>query len=60
MGVLWRAYKETNDPQFRDVAIFYADRYLDLYIRDEGKIYNLVEFDEETGEVVRKYNLLAH
>lgn len=60
LGVLWRAYEETNDPQFRDVAVSHADRHLDLYIRDEGKIYNLVEFDEETGDVVRKYNHLAH
>lgn len=60
LGILWRAYEETNDPQFRDVAVSHADRHLDLYIREGGKIYNLAEFDEDTGEVVRKYNHLAH
>ncbi|MFB6105571.1 MAG: glycoside hydrolase family 88 protein [Halobacteriaceae archaeon] len=60
LPVLWRAFEETGDTRFRDVALSHADRHLDLYIRDDGRIYNLAEFDAETGGVVDRYNHLAH
>lgn len=60
LPVLWGAYEETGDPSYRDVAISHADRHLDWYIRDDGSTWHHVEFDPETGDVIRKYNELAY
>lgn len=35
--VLWRAYRETGDPMFRDVAVSHCDRHLDWTIREDGR-----------------------
>jgi len=59
LPVLWRAYDETGDPTYRDVAVSHADRHLDWYIRPDGSTWHHVEFDPETGEIRRKYNELA-
>jgi len=59
LPILWRAYEETGDPQFRDVAISHADRHLDWYIRDDGSTWHHAVFDEE-GALLDQYNELAH
>jgi unsaturated chondroitin disaccharide hydrolase len=58
--VLWRAYEETGDPHYRDVAVSHADRHLDWYVRPDGSTWHHVEFDPETGDQVRAYNELAY
>jgi unsaturated chondroitin disaccharide hydrolase len=58
--VCWRAYEETGDPTYRDVAISHADRHLDWYIKPDGSTWNIVQFDPETGEFVRGFNDLAY
>jgi unsaturated chondroitin disaccharide hydrolase len=60
LPVLWRSYRETGDPSYRDVAVSHADRHLDWYIRDDGATWHHVEFDPETGDVIRQYNELAY
>ncbi len=60
LPVLWRAYRETGDPVYRDTAISHADRHLDWYVRDDGSTWHHAEFDPETGEMVRQYNELAY
>lgn len=60
LPVLWRAYEETGDPTFRDVAVSHADRHLDWYIRDDGSTWHHAVFDPKTGELERQYNELAH
>lgn len=60
LSVLWRAYEETGNPQFRDVAVSHADRHLDWYIRDDGSTWHHAVFDRETGNLQRQYNELAH
>lgn len=60
LPVLWRAYEETGDPRFRDVAVSHADRHLDWFIKDDGSTWHHAVFDRETGELERQYNELAH
>lgn len=60
LPVLWRAYRETNDPHYRDVAVSHADRHLDWVIRDDGSTWNVVQFDPETGALVAQFNDLAY
>lgn len=60
LPILWRAYCETNDPQFRDVALSHANRHLDWYIKPDYRLWNLAEFDPHTGELRDRYNHLAY
>lgn len=59
LPVLWRAYRETRDEQFRDIALAHADRHLDWYIREDGSTWHHAVFDRETGALERQYNELA-
>jgi unsaturated chondroitin disaccharide hydrolase len=58
LPVLRRAYEETGDPGFRDVAVSHADRHLDWYVREDGRTWHRAVFDDE-GTLVRQYNELA-
>lgn len=58
LPVLWRAYRETGDPTFRDVAVSHADRHLDWYVRVDGSTWHHAVFDE-TGALTDQYNELA-
>lgn len=60
LPVLWRAYEETGDSRFRDVAVSHADRHLDWFVRDDGSTWHHAVFDRETGRLERQYNELAH
>lgn len=60
LPVLWRAYRETGDPGFRDVAVSHADRHLDWYVREDGRTWHHAEFDPGTGDLVRQHNDLAY
>ncbi|AGN01249.1 unsaturated glucuronyl hydrolase [Salinarchaeum sp. Harcht-Bsk1] len=60
LPVLWRAYRETGDPTYRDTAVSHADRTLDWFVREDGRTWHHAEFDPETGELVRQYNELAY
>lgn len=60
LPVLWRAYRETGDPVYRDTAVSHADRHLDWYVREDGSTWHHAQFDPETGDLVRQYNELAY
>jgi len=58
--VLWRAFEETGDTRFRDVAVSHADRHLDWYAREDGSTWHHAVFDGgDTGALERQYNELA-
>lgn len=59
LPVLWRAYSETGETRFRDIAVSHADRHLDWYAREDGSTWHHAVFDGETGELERQYNELA-
>lgn len=60
LPVLWRAYRETNDSRFRDIAVSHADRHLDWYIREDGSTWHHAVFDLTTGSLEYQYNELAY
>jgi len=60
LTVLWRAYNETGDPGYRNTAVSHADRYLDWYVRPDGRTWHHAEFDLETGDLVLQYSELAY
>lgn len=59
LPVLWRAYEETGDQRFRDVAISHADRHLDWNMRGDGSTWHHSVFNSESGALERQYNELA-
>jgi unsaturated chondroitin disaccharide hydrolase len=60
LPVLWRAYAETGEERFRDVALSHANRHIRWHVRDDGRTWNRTLFDPESGEAVEHYNALAH
>ena len=53
--ILYWASKETNDPRFRHIAIQHADTVLEHFVRADGSVKHIVEFDAEVGGEVDNY-----
>lgn len=53
LSLLYWASEETNDPRFRHIAMAHADTAGKYFIRPDGSVNHIVEFDPETGEIVR-------
>ena len=55
LSLLYWASEENGDPRFRQIAVMHADTALANFIRDDGSVCHIVEFDPETGERVRDF-----
>lgn len=53
--LLYWASEESKDPRFKHIAIMHADTAMKVFIRDDGSVRHIVEFDSETGEVLRDF-----
>lgn len=53
--LLYWASEETGDPRFRQIAMLHADKVMENFVRGDGSVRHIVEFDPETGEFVRDY-----
>lgn len=53
LSLLYWAWEETHDPRFRHIAIMHADTVMQHFIRPDGSVNHIVEFDPETGEMVK-------
>lgn len=49
--LLYWASEVENDPRYQKVAMMHADTALNTFIRPDGSVNHIVEFDVETGEV---------
>ena len=49
--LLFWASRETNDPRFEQIAVAHADTVMKHFVRPDGSVNHIVEFDLETGEV---------
>ncbi|MGN0776451.1 MAG: glycoside hydrolase family 88 protein [Candidatus Ventricola sp.] len=49
LSLLFRASRMTEDPRFAKVACLHADRTMREFIRENGSVAHIVEFDPETG-----------
>ena len=55
LSLLFWASAETGDPRFARVARIHADTTLKHFLRADGSVAHIVEFDPETGEKVREH-----
>lgn len=53
--LLYWASEETKDPRFKHVAMLHTDTVMEHFVREDGSVRHIVEFDPETGELVRDY-----
>ena len=53
--LLYWAWEETKDPRFKHIAMMHADTVMENFVRPDGSVRHIVEFDPETGEMVRDY-----
>ncbi|WP_379138612.1 glycoside hydrolase family 88 protein [Paenibacillus sp. sgz500958] len=52
MSLLFWASAETGDPRYRHVAEAHMDTVIKHFVRPDGSVYHIVNFDPHTGEVV--------
>ncbi len=55
LSLLFWASAETGDPRFAKVAKIHADTTLEHFLRLDGSVAHIVEFDPETGAKVREH-----
>lgn len=55
ISLLYWASEESGDPRFRHIAVRHADTVLKNFIRPDGSVCHIVEFDPESGEMVKSY-----
>lgn len=53
LSLLYWAAEESGDPRFRHIAMMHADTVMKYFVRPDGSVNHIVEFDPETGEMVR-------
>ena len=55
LALLYRASRDTGDPRFAKTARIHADTTLREFLREDGSVSHIVEFDPETGKRVREH-----
>ena len=55
LSLLFWASRQTGDPRFSHVARIHADTTLRHFVREDGSVCHIVEFDPNTGEMVREH-----
>jgi len=53
LPLLYRASDYLSDPRYRHAALRHADTAMKYFVREDGSVNHIVEFDPETGEFVR-------
>lgn len=55
LSLLYWASEESGDPRFRQIAMHHADTVLSAFLRSDGSVCHIVEFNPETGERLRSH-----
>ncbi|MBR4577184.1 MAG: glycoside hydrolase family 88 protein [Clostridia bacterium] len=55
LTLLYRASRDTGDPRFRQVAEIHADTTRREFLRPDGSVSHIIEFDPESGKRVREH-----
>lgn len=55
ISLLYWASEESGDPRYRQIAMMHADTVMEHFIRPDGSVCHIVEFDPETGEMVKSH-----
>ncbi|AIQ52827.1 glycoside hydrolase family 88 protein [Paenibacillus sp. FSL R7-0331] len=53
--LLYWATEETGDPRFKQIAMRHADTVMSTFVRPDGSVHHIVEFDPFNGGVVRTF-----
>jgi len=53
ISLLYWASEESKDPRFRQIAMMHADTVMEHFVRKDGSVNHIVEFNPETGEMMR-------
>lgn len=53
-GIMWQLYHYTGDQRYMEIAMLHADTVAENFIRKDGSVRHIVEFDPVTGEMVRE------
>lgn len=55
LSILYWASRETGDPRFANVANIHAATAMREFVRDNGSVSHIIEFDPVTGKRVKEY-----
>ena len=55
LSLLYWASEETGDPRFKHIAMLHADTAMNTFIRPDGSVCHIVEFNPETGERLKSH-----
>lgn len=55
ISLLYWASEESGDPRFRQIAMQHADTVMRHFVRPDGSVSHIVEFDPETGAYVKSH-----
>ena len=55
LSLLYWAGEETKDPRFRHIAMLHADTVRENFVRPDGSVCHIVEFDPETGKMLKSH-----
>ncbi len=57
--LLWAA-REGGAPRFRDIAVSHANKTLANHFREDGSSFHLVDYDPESGAILRKQTVQGY
>ena len=60
LPLLWWAYDESGDKNYYDVAYRHTKRTIDEFIRADYSTAHVIDFDLETGEIIRKLTVQGY
>jgi unsaturated chondroitin disaccharide hydrolase len=60
LPLLWWAYEETNDHKYLDVAYSHCKRTIDELIREDYSTAHVLDFNLETGKIIRKITIQGY
>ena len=52
LPLLYWAAEELKDPRFKHIAIAHADMAQKVFVRENGSLHHIIEFDPETGAII--------
>ena len=53
ISLLYWASEESGDPRFKQIAMLHADTVMENFVRPDGSVHHIVEFNPQTGEKIR-------
>ena len=60
LPLLWWAYHETGDEKYYNVAYAHTKRTIEEFIREDYSTVHVIDFDLETGEIIRKITVQGY